>query len=103
MLAEALAQGAEEAATLLAARLQGPHFVEAEIVLARLRWRQGRAPEAVDHLERAFARCRQDPWALPAVIKNAFPIVLDLASKDATTAARTDDALAQHPRGRGSR
>ena len=95
VLAEALAQGAEEAATLLAARLQGPHPVEAEIVLARLRWRQGRAQEAVEALERAFGRCRQDPWALPAVVKNAFPIVLDLASKDAALAARLDDALAQ--------
>jgi hypothetical protein len=95
VLAEALAQGAEEASTLLAARLSGPHFVEAEIVLARLRWRQGRAPEAVDHLERAFARCREDPWAMPAVIKNAFPIVLDLGSKDPAMAARLDAALAQ--------
>jgi spermidine synthase len=95
VLAEALAQGAEEAATLLATRLEGPHFVEAEIVRARLRWRQGRAPEAVEHLERAFARCRQDPWALPAVIKNAFPIVLDVASRDAGLAARLDGALAQ--------
>jgi spermidine synthase/MFS family permease len=95
VLAEALAQGAEEASTLLAGRLEGPHFVEAEIVRARLRWRQGRAPEAAEHLERAFARCRQDPWAMPAVVKNAFPIVLDLASKDAGLAARMDDALAQ--------
>src|SRR6185369_10079853 len=78
-----------------AARLQGPHFVEAEIVLARLRWRQGRAPEAVEHLERAFERARQDPWAMPAVIKNAFPIVLDLGSKDPAMAARLDAALAQ--------
>jgi hypothetical protein len=32
---------------------------------------------------------------MPAVVKNAFPIVLDLASKDAGLAARLDDALAQ--------
>lgn len=32
---------------------------------------------------------------MPAVIKNAFPIVLDLGSKDAALAARLDAALAQ--------
>ena len=32
---------------------------------------------------------------MPAVVKNAFPIVLDLASKDAALAARLDDALAR--------
>jgi hypothetical protein len=32
---------------------------------------------------------------MPVVVKNAFPIVLDLASKDAALAARLDDALAR--------
>jgi hypothetical protein len=61
----------------------------------RSRSREGRAPEAVELLERAFTLYRQDPWAMPAVVKNAFPIVLDLASRDAALAARLDDALAR--------
>lgn len=96
VLAEALAQGAEEQATAFIARLQGPHPVEASVTLARLRWRQGRAAEAAELLERAFTLYRRDPWAMPAVVKNAFPIVLDLASRDAALAASLDDALA-HP------
>lgn len=95
VLGEALAQGGEEAATLMAAQLQGPHPVEALLVLARLRWRQGRPQEAVEALEGAFTRCREDPWPMPAVVKNAFPIVLDIASKDPVLAARLDDALAR--------
>jgi spermidine synthase/MFS family permease len=95
VLAEALAQGAEEQATAFIARLQGPHPVEAAVTLARLRWRQGHASEAVELLERAFTLYREDPWAMPVVVKNAFPIVLDLASKDAALAARLDDALAR--------
>src|SRR6202162_2360928 len=95
VLAEALAQGAEEQATAFIARLQGPHPVEAAVTLARLRWRQGHAPEAVELLERAFTLYRQDPWAMPVVVKNAFAIVLDLASRDAVLAARLDDALAR--------
>jgi spermidine synthase len=95
VLAEALAQGAEEQAMAFIERLQGPHPVEAGVALARLRWREGRATEAVELLERAFTLYRQDPWAMPAVVKNAFPIVLDLASRDAALAARLDDALAR--------
>jgi spermidine synthase len=95
VLAEALAQGAEEQATAFIARLQGPHPVEAAVTLARLRWRQGHAPEAVELLERAFTLYRQDPWPMPVVVKNAFPIVLDLASRDAALAVRLDDALAR--------
>lgn len=96
VVAEALAQGAEEQACAASmARLEARHPVEAGLVLARLRWRQGRAQEAVEALERAFGLCRDDPWPMPVVVKNAFPIVLDLASRDAALAARLDDALAR--------
>jgi spermidine synthase/MFS family permease len=95
VLGEALAQGGDEQAAVLIARLKAAHPVEAEIVTARLRWRQGRVGEAVDALERAFTLYRQDPWPMPILVKNAFAIVLDIASKDNTAAARLADALAQ--------
>jgi len=95
VLAEALAQGGDEQATVLIARLQDPHPVEAELLTARLRWRQGRAEEATQSLERGFARYRDDPWPMTVFVKNAFAIVLDLASKDVALAARLDAALAR--------
>jgi spermidine synthase len=95
VLGEALAQGGDEQAAVLAARLQPFHPVEAEILTARLRWRQGRAADALAALERAFTLYRQDPWPMPILVKNAFAIVLDLASKDPDAAARLDAALSQ--------
>jgi len=65
------------------------------MLTARLRWRQGRIEEATQSLERGFALYRDDPWPMPILVKNAFAIVLDLASKDAAVAARLDAALAR--------
>ena len=95
VLAEALAQGADELATLYITRLQKTHPVEAEMLTARLRWRQGRLPEAARALERGFALYREDPWPLAILVKNTFAIVLDLASKDAALAVRLDDVLSR--------
>jgi spermidine synthase len=95
VLAEALAQGGDELASIYVARLQKSHPVEAEMLMARLRWRQGRFQEAAQALERGFVLYRRDAWPLAILVKNAFAIVLDLASKDASLAARLDDALAQ--------
>jgi hypothetical protein len=96
LILAALAQGGDEQAAVLASRLQAAHPVEAEILTARLRWRQGRAREAVEALERAFVLYRNDPWPMPILVKNAFAIVLDLGSRDAAVAARLLDALS-HP------
>src|SRR5204862_4820664 len=60
----------------------------------RLRWRQERLPEAVEVLVRAFVRCRADPWPMPLVVQNAFPIALDLASRNDRFALALCDALA---------
>jgi hypothetical protein len=94
VLADALAEGADERAETYIARLQGPHPIEADLLLARLRWRQGRSPEAVEALVKAFVRCREDPWPLPIVIEHAFPIALDLATKNDRFAVALGDALA---------
>jgi spermidine synthase len=95
VLAEALAEGGDEQAAASIARLQGSHPVEADLLLGRLRWRQGRRQEAVEALERAFVAYREDPWPMLVTVRNAFPMVLDLAAKDAGLAVRLCDALAQ--------
>ncbi|HKF43426.1 MAG TPA: fused MFS/spermidine synthase, partial [Thermoanaerobaculia bacterium] len=95
VLGEAMAQGGDDQALVLAQRLQPWHPVEAEILTARLRWRQGKTEEAMQALEKAFTLYRQDPWAMPILVKNAFAIVLDLAAKDPAAAQRLDAALTQ--------
>jgi spermidine synthase len=95
VLGEALAQGGDDQALVLAQRLQPSHPVEAEVLTARLRWRKGQAAQAVESLEKAFTLYRQNPWPMPILVKNAFAIVLDLAAKDPAAAARLDAALSQ--------
>jgi spermidine synthase len=94
VLAEALADKGDERAAPLIDRLRGLHPVEADLLLARLRWRQKRSPEAVEALVKAFVRYREDPWPMPAVARNAFPIALDLAAGNERFALALSDALA---------
>ncbi len=95
VLAEALAQGGEEIANDLIERIRPRRAVEADVLLARLRWRQGRLEEAVQALERAFRKYREDPWPLAVLVRNSFAVVLDIASRDAALAGRLEEALAQ--------
>jgi spermidine synthase len=96
VVAEALAQGGDEGASSWIDRLRPSHPVEADLLLGRLRWRQGRAQEAVEAFERAFAACRRDPWPFLTAVRNSFPIVHEIAMKDERLAGRLCDALA-HP------
>jgi spermidine synthase/MFS family permease len=96
VLAEALAQGGEELAADYIERIRQRRGVEADVLLARLRWRQGRLEEAVQALERAFQAYRDDPWPLAVLVRNSFSVVLDIASRDAALAGRLEESLA-HP------
>ena len=69
--------------------------MEAAILLAQLRWRQARLAEATDLFERAFARYREDPWALLSVTDKSFSIAADIAGRDRGLAARLENALSQ--------
>jgi spermidine synthase len=95
VLAEALAQGAEEIAADYIERIRQRRPVEADVLLARLRWRQGRMEEATQAFERAFLAYREDPWPLAILVRNSFSVVLDIASRDAALAARLEESLAQ--------
>lgn len=95
VLAEALAQGGEETAIGFIERIRQRRSVEADVLLARLRWRQGRLEEAAQALERAFQVYREDPWPLAILVRNSFAVVLDIASRDAGLAARLEESLAQ--------
>jgi spermidine synthase len=95
VLAEALAQGGEEIAAGYIEHIRQRRGVEADVLLARLRWRQGRMEEAVQALERAFQAYRKDPWPLAVLVRNSFAVVLDIASRDAALASRLEESLAQ--------
>jgi hypothetical protein len=50
--------------------------------LARLRWRQGKTAEAVDHLSRAFAAYRLDPWPNMPLMSRALELVQEVGKRD---------------------
>ena len=93
MLAEAEGDAGDEAALALVEQLRLVQPAEADALLGRLRWRQGRFPEATDALVAAFERYRSDPWPLPAIMGRAMAVAIDVADKHAPSAARLYAAL----------
>ncbi|HYS53763.1 MAG TPA: fused MFS/spermidine synthase [Thermoanaerobaculia bacterium] len=75
MLAESLADGGSGAAAAYADQLRPWQATDADMVLARLQFRQGKIDQAAASLERVFLRSRTDPWPTSA----AFDRSLDLA------------------------
>ena len=63
------------------------------MILAILRTRQGRVPEAVAALESAFAGYGRDPWAWPALMQRGLALAVDLGGRDAAYAERLYAAL----------
>ena len=79
--AETLANRGDERALQLIAALQRAAPVEAQTLLARLRWRQGKAGEAANALSAAFAAYRSNPWPLPIVMMRALRLVREIADQ----------------------
>lgn len=95
VVAQALADAGDESAAAYIDLLREARPVEAAMLLAQLRWRQGRLAEATDLYGTAFARYREDPWPLFTITKGVFAIVADIAGRDRGLAARLENALAQ--------
>ena len=95
VVSDALADGGDESAAVYIERLRETRPVEAAILLAQLRWRQGRFAEATDLFEKAFALYREDPWPLFSVMNRSFTTIADIAGRDRALAARLEKALAQ--------
>jgi spermidine synthase len=100
MMAETLAELGDEAALGYEARLRPFQSAEADAVRARLLARQGHLEDAMEALEAAFAAHRVDPWPWPVVMRHAVELAADLATKDASLAARAYTALSQPFAGR---
>lgn len=95
VVAQSLADAGDEGAVAYIERLGETRPVEAGVLLAALRSRQGRSAESADAIEKALARYREDPWPLLSVTNKSFQIVADLAGRDRSLAARMDAVLTQ--------
>jgi len=95
MIAEALAEAGDDEAVPFIDRLRPLQPVEADALLARLRWKQGRLPEAVAPLESALRGYRVDPWARLEVMRRVVSETAVDLGRDRELGRRVHAALAE--------
>jgi hypothetical protein len=95
MLADVRADTAAPDAEAMIARLRQYQPEEAAILLAKLRFRQGRLDEATEVLATAAERLRTDPWPLQRYKNQALELVERLAETSAPRNARLLRAIEQ--------
>ncbi len=95
--AEALAQRGDEQALPYIEKLRLAAPVEADMVLARLRWRQRRLQETAAALDRAFRMYRTTPWPLPIATRRGLTLILEIARDQdgAAIVSRLMDSLSK--------
>jgi spermidine synthase len=81
LMAEGLAEKGDERALPLIEAIRAEQPIEADMLLARLKLRQERLPEAAELLRSAFIRYRTDPWVSLPVVKGALALAQQLAHK----------------------
>jgi len=74
LLAECLADTGEESALAHLVPVRAWHPIEAEAILARLRWRQARWEESVTALEAALTPYRTNAWPWPPLMYRALGV-----------------------------
>lgn len=82
MVAELLADGKDERALDYLAKVRPYHPADADAILARLRWKQGRLEEATAALEAAFAGWRQSPWAAYSLADRSLNAAAAVAARE---------------------
>ncbi|MEW5849446.1 MAG: fused MFS/spermidine synthase [Myxococcota bacterium] len=98
--AESFAEVGDEAAVPLVERLREVQPTEANAVLARLRWRQGRKTEAVDLLISTLQRAHTDAWIWRPIIRRSVELASEAGREVSTTdkeRARRLHALLREP------
>ncbi|MDP9192844.1 MAG: fused MFS/spermidine synthase [Acidobacteriota bacterium] len=94
--AETLAERGDSDAMPYLQALRAEFPIEAETLLARLLWRQGRKAEGTAALVRAFEQYRTNPWPLPIVMRRAIRLANEIAEQDrGALAAQVETALRQ--------
>lgn len=92
-LGEILADKQDLEAEKLAESLRGTCPVEADCILARLRYAQGRREETVALLQSIFVRFRTDPWAFDAPVYRALKLAEMMAEHEPALAAKFFETL----------
>ncbi len=92
--AEALADSGDERTTYFVEQLRRTQPIEADVVLARLRYRQGKHREAALAMSSALTAYGADPWPPPIVMTRALTLSVEIAntSRDPEVAATMFDA-----------
>ena len=93
VLGEALAEIGDPAAEAMIGRLGADEPVEADALLARLRYRQGRRPEAVRALLDALERYHVDPWPDVDLMRRTLDDVARPLSLDREVAVKLYETL----------
>ena len=93
MIAHALADNADENALLYIDRLRPLKSAEAAAILARLRLRQDRLPEAATALESAFVAYRTEPWSWPLIMNQAIESAKELTTRNADSIPLVREAI----------
>ncbi|HEX9161139.1 MAG TPA: fused MFS/spermidine synthase [Thermoanaerobaculia bacterium] len=84
--ADVLAERGDENAMKYIDALRPELPMEADVLLARLRWREKR-PEAVAILARVFEAYRHNPWLLPVLARHALSLAVEIAEDPQFAAA----------------
>ena len=82
MYAEVLADSANPAAIDFLAELEKTQPAESDIIMARLRWREGLIEEAASALESGYRAYRNDPWPLRPVMRRGLEVAIAIAAQD---------------------
>src|SRR5262249_20870620 len=86
LVAQSLAEAADEGAVQYLAELRHYEPAEADVILGRLRLRQGRLAESAAALASAFRSHQSDPWPSPSAIKLGFASAEEIGDRDRTLA-----------------
>ena len=86
MVGEALADSGSASAVALADALRPIQPAEADAILARYLWSQGKYAECYAAVASALRRYRDDPWPLSPMMRRLLAVAADLPSRDAALA-----------------
>ena len=89
LVAESLAIEGNDAAVNYIEKLATVCPSDAEAIRAQLYWKQGRAKEAAESLERFLQAAREEPWIDQALIKRSLALAETVAKSDKSEAAHS--------------
>ncbi len=91
--AESYANRGDEAVVPYTEELRAYKPAEADYVLARLRFKQGKPQEAAAALRRSFVFMQRDPWSMPFLYGRVLELAVDVGVADPSTGRAFYDLL----------